>query len=250
MREPVKDPYALKRLQMENASLKESLELEREKCTIARGLLGIHVDAEKKAEEVREEVKTLYKAVEEVMKENNALKDENRNLKEQLSEIGRLKSVIKDYEEQMYILTKGQDWKETVTPSVWKSYRVSAEILCYAVKGYTAKEIIKALYEGGGMTVSSKRVNQVLSVKEDKDLLRIRTVFHLVPDVFKEQGVADRDVWKWFSETRIKKLKLLDKKEAEKRVGAEVLDGMNPDPYVTGEFYDVSGMQNKEQIGV
>ena len=48
MREAVNDPYALKRLQMENKSLKESLELEKERYAITRGLLGIYMEAEKR----------------------------------------------------------------------------------------------------------------------------------------------------------------------------------------------------------
>lgn len=109
-----------------------------------------------------------------------------------------------DYEEKMFILTRGQDWKKAVTQKVLKNYRVSAQILCLAIQGCTAKEISRRLSEDGGISVTERRINRALSVKEDKDLLRIRAVFHQFPDIFCEHDIAEEDLLKWFSEAGIK----------------------------------------------
>lgn len=204
MQEIVNDPYALKRLQMECEELKESLKLEKEKYSIACGLMNHFITSNKKIEEISKDIDNLRNRASEVMNENTVLKDENRNLKEQLQESSHLESVIMDYEEKMFILTGGQDWKKAVTQKVLKNHRLSAEILCYAIQGCIAKEISRRLSEDGGISITARRVNSVLSVKEDKDLLRIRAVFHQFPDIFCEHDISEEDLIKWFSETGIK----------------------------------------------
>ena len=144
--------------------------------------------------------------------------------------------------EKLYILTRGKDWDEISTLNICKSYRVSAKILCYAVEGCTAEEIIRNMADGG-ISVSLKRVNHVLSVKGDEDEFRVRAVLHQFSNIFREHGISEEDVLKWFSEKRIKKLKLLDRSEVQKRFGEEVLNSLTPDIRVTGEYYDVRGMQ-------
>lgn len=241
MQETVNDPYALKRLQRENIALMEELKLERERCGIARRLISLFTgDYTKELDGLREDLGMLRDDLIKFLKEN-------RNLKGQLAELERLRSFIKDREEKLFILTKGQDWNKVAALNVCKSYRISAKILCYAAEGCTAEEIARNMSDGG-IRVSLNRVNRALSVKGDEDLFRVNAVLHQFPDVFKEHGISEADVLKWFSETRIKKLKLLDKAEAEERFGAEVLDCMTPDPCVTGEYYDVRGMGNKQMM--
>ena len=86
-----------------------------------------------------------------------------------------------------------------------------------------------------------------LSVKEDKDLLRVKAVFHQFPDAFRKHGISEEDMLEWFSKERIKKLQLVSKSEMEKRIGREALESMKPDPYVTGEFYDVRELADSEE---
>ena len=50
---------------------------------------------------------------------------------------------------------------------------------------------------------------------------------------------------KWFSEARIRELKLISRSEVEDRFGRELLESMKPDPYIEGEFYDIRGMSRK-----
>lgn len=243
MRETINDPYALKRLQMENKRLKESLELEKEKYSVACDLLSFFMPPEEEFEKICKAVDMLRDKVEEVKGENKALKEENMSLKEYRQEGRRLEAVIRDYEEKIFILTRGQSWEKAVVQNILKSYRVSAQILCYAIEGNAVKDIIKKLSQDGGISVSTRRVNRVLSVKEDKDLLRIHAVFHQFPDAFREHGISDEDMLEWFSEARIRKLKLMSKNEAEEHFGRDSLEDMKPDPYVSGEFYDVRGME-------
>lgn len=80
-------------------------------------------------------------------------------------------------------------------------------------------------------------------MKGDEDEFRVRAVLHQFSNIFREHGISEEDVLKWFSETRIKKLKLLDRSEVQKRFGEEVLNRLTPDIHVTGEYYDVRGMQ-------
>lgn len=258
MREVVNDPYALKRLQMENEELKESLKLEEEKYNIACGLLHtcFQLNEEpikeitnmyKSFHELRQGLKDICGEVVKLAEVRKALEEENKSLKERLQESSRLEVVVTDYEEKMFILTRGQDWEKAVAQDVLKRYRVSAQILCLGIKGCTAKEIIRRLYEGGGISVTTRRVNSALSVKEEKDLLRIRAVFHQFPDAFREYGISEEDMMSWFSQARIKKLKLISKNEAEKCFGRDFLEGMKPDSYVMGEFYDVGGMEDSEE---
>ena len=258
-KETVNDTYALKRLQMENKELKESLELEKNRCKIVRGILAsvdwrksggvidVVEDVYKEMYELRQEVKEILVEVVRIQEENKALKEENRSMKEQLYENGQLGTVLRDCKEKLFILTRGQDWERGISQDVLNRYRVSAEILCCAIEGGSVKDIIRKLSQGGGISVTTRRVNSVLSVKEDKDLLRVKAVFHQFPDAFRKHGISEEDMLEWFSKERIKKLQLVSKSEMEKRIGREALESMKPDPYVTGEFYDVRELADSEE---
>jgi len=266
MQETVNDTYALKRLQMENKELKESLELEKNRCKIVRGILAsvdwrksggvidVVEDVYKEMYELRQEVKEILVEVVRIQEENKALKEanealkeENRSMKEQLYENGQLEAVLRDCKEKLFILTRGQDWERGISQDVLNRYRVSAEILCCAMEGGSVKDIVRKLSQGGGISVTTRRVNSVLSVKEDKDLLRVKAVFHQFPDAFRKHGISEEDMLEWFSKERIKKLQLVSKSEMEKRIGREALESMKPDPYVTGEFYDVRELADSEE---
>ena len=259
MQETVNDTYALKRLQRENEELKKLLEAEKERCGLVRGLLAsvdwrksegvidVVEDVYKVMDELQQEVKGISGEVARIQEENKALKEENRSMKEQLHENSRLEAVLRDYEEKMFLLTKGQAWEKGISQDVLNRYRVSAEILCYAIEGNSVKDIIRKLSQGGGISVTTRRVNSVLSVKEDKDLLRVKAVFHQFPDAFRKHGISEEDMLEWFSKERIKKLQLVSKSEMEKRIGREALESMKPDPYVTGEFYDVRELADSEE---
>lgn len=266
MRGTVNDTYALKRLQRENEELKKSLESEKERCGLVRGLLAsvdwrksegvidVVEDVYKVMDELQQEVKGISGEVARIQEENKALKEANktlkevnRSLKEQLHENSRLEAVLRDYEEKLFLLTKGQAWEKGISQDVLNRYMVSAEILCYAIEGNSVKDIIRKLSQGGGISVTTRRVNSVLSVKEDKDLLRVKAVFHQFPDAFRKHGISEEEMLEWFSKERIKKLQLVSRSEMEKRIGREALDSMKPDPYVTGEFYDVRELADSEE---
>lgn len=266
MRGTVNDTYALKRLQRENEELKKSLESEKERCGLVRGLLAsvdwrksegvidVVEDVYKVMDELQQEVKGISGEVARIQEENKALKEANKtlkeankSLKEQLHEKNRLEAVLRDYEEKLFLLTKGQAWEKGISQDVLNRYMVSAEILCYAIEGNSVKDIIRKLSQGGGISVTTRRVNSVLSVKEDKDLLRVKAVFHQFPDAFRKHGISEEEMLEWFSKERIKKLRLVSKSEMEKRIGREALDSMKPDPYVTGEFYDVRELADSEE---
>lgn len=266
MRGTVNDTYALKRLQMENKELKESLELEKNRCKIVRGILAsvdwrksggvidVVEDVYKEMYELRQEVKEILVEVVRIQEENKtlkeaneALKEENKSMKEQLYENGQLEAVLRDCKEKLFILTRGQDWERGISQDVLNRYRVSAEILCCAMEGGSVKDIVRKLSQGGGISVTTRRVNSVLSVKEDKDLLRVKAVFHQFPDAFRKHGISEEEMLEWFSKERIKKLRLVSRSEMEKRIGREALDSMKPDPYVTGEFYDVRELADSEE---
>lgn len=259
MQETVNDTYALKRLQRENEELKESLELEKNRCKIVRGILAsvdwrksggvidVVEDVYKEMYELRQEVKEILVEVVRIQEENKALKEENRSMKEQLYENGQLGTVLRDCKEKLFILTRGQDWERGISQDVLNRYRVSAEILCCAIEGGSVKDIIRKLSQCGGISVTTRRVNSVLSVKEDKDLLRVKAVFHQFPDAFRKHGISEEEMLEWFSKERIKKLRLVSRSEMEKRIGREALDSMKPDPYITGEFYDVGELADSEE---
>ena len=259
MQETVNDTYALKRLQRENEELKKLLEAEKEKCGLVRrllasvdwrkseGVIDVVEDVYKEMYELRQEVKEILVEVVRIQEENKALKEENRSMKEQLYENGQLGTVLRDCKEKLFILTRGQDWERGISQDVLNRYRVSAEILCCAIEGGSVKDIIRKLSQGGGISVTTRRVNSVLSVKEDKDLLRVKAVFHQFPDAFRKHGISEEDMLEWFSKERIKKLQLVSKSEMEKRIGREALESMKPDPYVTGEFYDVRELADSEE---
>ena len=259
MRGTVNDTYALKRLQRENEELKKSLESEKERCGLVRGILAsvdwrksggvidVVEDVYKVMNELQQEVKGISGEVARIQEENKALKEANKSLKEQLHENSRLEAVLRDYEEKMFLLTKGQAWEKGISQDVLNRYMVSEEILCYAIEGNSVKDIIRKLSQGGGISVTTRRVNSVLSVKEDKDLLRVKAVFHQFPDAFRKHGISEEDMLEWFSKERIKKLQLVSKSEMEKRIGREALESMKPDPYVTGQFYDVRELADSEE---
>ena len=259
MQETVNDTYALKRLQRENEELKKLLEAEKEKCGLVRrllasvdwrkseGVIDVVEDVYKVMDELQQEVKGISGEVARIQEANKTLKEASKSLKEQLHENSRLEAVLRDYEEKMFLLTKGQAWEKGISQDVLNRYRVSAEILCYAIEGNSVKDIIRKLSQGGGISVTTRRVNSVLSVKEDKDLLRVKAVFHQFPDAFRKHGISEEDMLEWFSKERIKKLQLVSKSEMEKRIGREALESMKPDPYVTGEFYDVRELADSEE---
>ena len=218
------------------------------------GVYDVVEDVYKVMDELQQEVKGISGEVARIQEENKALKEANKtlkeaskSLKEQLHENSRLEAVLRDYEEKMFLLTKGQAWEKGISQDVLNRYMVSAEILCYAKEGNSVKDIIRKLSQGGGISVTTRRVNSVLSVKEDKDLLRVKAVFHQFPDAFRKHGISEEDMLEWFSKERIKKLQLVSKSEMEKRIGREALESMKPDPYVTGEFYDVRELADSEE---
>ena len=246
--------------------MKKLLEAEKEKCGLVRrllasvdwrkseGVIDVVEDVYKVMDELQQEVKGISGEVARIQEENKALKEANKtlkeaskSLKEQLHENSRLEAVLRDYEEKMFLLTKGQAWEKGISQDVLNRYMVSAEILCYAIEGNSVKDIIRKLSQGGGISVTTRRVNSVLSVKEDKDLLRVKAVFHQFPDAFRKHGISEEDMLEWFSKERIKKLQLVSKSEMEKRIGREALESMKPDPYVTGEFYDVRELADSEE---
>lgn len=262
MRGTVNDTYALKRLQRENEELKKSLESEKERCGLVRGILAsvdwrksggvidVVEDVYKVMNELQQEVKGISGEVARIQEENKTLKEANKSLKEQLHENSRLEAVLRDCKEKLFLLTKGQAWEKGISQDVLNRYMVSAEILCYAIEGNSVKDIIRKLSQGGGISVTTRRVNSVLSVKEDKDLLRVKAVFHQFPDAFRKHGISEEEMLEWFSKERIKKLQLVSRSEMEKRIGREALDSMKPDPYVTGEFYDVRELADSEEKNV
>ena len=141
--------------------------------------------------------------------ENQELRDRIVDLENQLSaisrkeqEIERLKAVIKDLEEKLSTLSKGRNWKKAVNQNVLKSMGVSAQTLCYAVKGYSVKEIVQELND----EVTERTVYRALSVKEDTDLQRITTILHQFKEVFDSHDVTEDYVLKWFHALRTKKL--------------------------------------------
>lgn len=69
----VNDPYALKRLQMECEELKELLKLEKEKYSIACGLMNHFITSNKKIEEISKDIDALRNRASEVMNENTVL---------------------------------------------------------------------------------------------------------------------------------------------------------------------------------
>ena len=182
--------------------------------------------------------------------ENQELRDRIVDLENQLSaisrkeqEIERLKAVIKDLEEKLSTLSKGRNWKKAVNQNVLKSMGVSAQTLCYAVKGYSVKEIVQELND----EVTERTVYRALSVKEDSDLQRITTILHQFKEVFDSHDVTEDDVLKWFTGLRVKKLRLVTRDELIKYFGEEALNIAGRDAYVQGEYYDMRGVRVQEQ---
>ena len=178
--------------------------------------------------------------------ENQELRDRIVDLENQLSaisrkeqEIERLKAVIKDLEEKLSTLSKGRNWKKAVNQNVLKSMGVSAQTLCYAVKGYSVKEIVQELND----EVTERTVYRALSVKEDTDLQRITTILHQFKEVFDSHDVMKDDVLKWFTELRVKKLRLVTRDELIKYFGEETLNVARRDAYVQGEYYNVKNIE-------
>ena len=178
--------------------------------------------------------------------ENQELRDRIVDLENQLSaisrkeqEIERLKAVIKDLEEKLSTLSKGRNWKKAVNQNVLKSMGVSAQTLCYAVKGYSVKEIVQELND----EVTERTVYRALSVKEDTDLQRITTILHQFKEVFDSHDVTEDDVLKWFTGLRVKKLRLVTRDELIKYFGEETLNVARRDAYVQGEYYNVKNIE-------
>lgn len=217
------DANELMRLQMENTSLKQSLQYAEEKNDITRKLLFSNLNWRNEAElnddirrvldacdEYGEALKEISSLVVKIMKEEEALKYENRKLEKQLQ------FAVRDNAEMVLNLTREEGWKKAIARYMGERYRVSAEILCYAVKGCTPKEIVREMAGTGGISITVKRVSNALSVKKDKDLLRISTVFHKFQDMFREYGISKEDLVDWYTEARIRTLGFIGGKEAEK----------------------------------
>lgn len=182
--------------------------------------------------------------------ENQELRDKIVDLENQLSaisrkeqEIERLKAVIRELEERLSTLAKGRNWKKAVHQNIAKSMGVSAQALCYAVKGYSVKEIVQELND----EVTERTVYRALSVKEDSDLQRITTILHQFKEVFDSHDVTEDDVLKWFTGLRVKKLRLVTRDELIKYFGEEALNIAGRDAYVQGEYYDMRGVRVQEQ---
>ena len=229
------DSVEMKQLIMENEKLKKELErVKYQKDSLVKVIMGRE----------RGEAERTFSA------ENQSLKDEITDLKNQLSvanqkvqETERLKAVIRDLEEKLSILTKGCNWKTAVNQNVLKSMGVSAQALCYAVKGYSVKEIVQELND----EVTERTVYRALSVKEDADLQRITTILHQFREIFDSHNVTEDDVLKWFTELRVRKLRLVTKAEVIRRFGEEALDISRKDTYVCGEYYDMRGIRVQKQ---
>lgn len=182
--------------------------------------------------------------------ENQELRDKIVDLENQLSaisrkeqEIERLKAVIRELEERLSTLAKGRNWKKAVHQNIAKSMGVSAQALCYAVKGYSVKEIVQELND----EVTERTVYRALSVKEDTDLQRITTILHQFKEVFDSHDVTEDDVLKWFTGLRVKKLRLVTRTEVIRHFGEEALNIAGRDAYVQGEYYDMRGVRVQEQ---
>lgn len=182
--------------------------------------------------------------------ENQELRDKIVDLENQLSAISRkeqeiegLKAVIRELEERLSTLAKGRNWKKAVHQNIAKSMGVSAQALCYAVKGCSVKEIVQELND----EVTERTVYRALSVKEDSDLQRITTILHQFKEVFDSHDVTEDDVLKWFTGLRVKKLRLVTRDELIKYFGEEALNIAGRDAYVQGEYYDMRGVRVQEQ---
>ena len=170
-----------------------------------------------------------------LIEENQKLKEEIAVLKKQLSDADRKEQVIEDLEEKLSILTKGRNWRAAVNQNIAKSMGVSAQALCYAVKGYSVKEIVEELND----EVTERTVYRALSVKNDTDLQRITTIFHQFKEVFESHNVTEDDVLEWFTKMRIRKLRLVAREDVIQCFGEKVLDRVRKDTYVQGEYYDI-----------
>lgn len=225
------DSVEIKQLVMENEKLRRELEsVKYQKDLLVKAIAG---RGGGEAEKI-------------LSAENQSLKDEITDLKNQLSvankreqEIGELNRTIEDLQERLSILTKGCNWKTAVHQNVLKSMGVSAQALCYAVKGYSVKEIVQELND----EVTERTVYRALSVKEDTDLQRITTILHQFKEVFDSHDVTEDDVLKWFTGLRVKKLRLVTRDELIKYFGEETLNVARRDAYVQGEYYNVKNIE-------
>lgn len=107
------------------------------------------------------------------------------------------------------------------------------------MKGYSVKEIVQELND----EVTERTVYRALSVKEDTDLQRITTILHQFKEVFDSHDVMKDDVLKWFTELRVKKLRLVTRDELIKYFGEETLNVARRDAYVQGEYYNVKNIE-------
>ena len=229
------DSVEIKQLVMENEKLRRELgSVKYQKDLLVKAIAG---RGEGEAEKI-------------LSAENQSLKDEITDLKNQLSvanqkvqETERLKAVIRELEERLSTLAKGRNWKKAVHQNIAKSMGVSAQALCYAVKGCSVKEIVQELND----EVTERTVYRALSVKEDTDLQRITTILHQFKEVFDSHDVTEDDVLKWFTGLRVKKLRLVTRDELIKYFGEEALNIAGRDAYVQGEYYDMRGVRVQEQ---
>lgn len=228
------DSVEIKQLVMENEKLRRELEsVKYQKDLLVKAIAG---RGGGEAEKI-------------LSAENKSLKDEITDLKNQLSvanqkvqETERLKTVIRELEERLSTLAKGRNWKEAVNQNIAKSMGVSAQALCYAVKGCSVKEIVQELND----EVTERTVYRALSVKEDTDLQRITTILHQFKEVFDSHDVTEDDVLKWFTGLRVKKLRLVTRDELIKYFGEEALNIAGRDAYVQGEYYDMRGVREQD----
>ncbi|MCI9176849.1 MAG: hypothetical protein HFH49_18390 [Lachnospiraceae bacterium] len=229
------DSVEIKQLVMENEKLRRELEsVKYQKDLLVKAIAG---RGGGEAEKI-------------LSAENQSLKDEITDLKNQLSvanqkvqETERLKAVIRELDERLSTLAKGRNWKKAVHQNIAKSMGVSAQALCYAVKGCSVKEIVQELND----EVTERTVYRALSVKEDTDLQRITTILHQFKEVFDSHDVTEDDVLKWFTGLRVKKLRLVTRAEVIRHFGEEALNIAGRDAYVQGEYYDMRGVRVQEQ---
>lgn len=180
------------------------------------------------------------------------LEKENADLKQQLSvvrekeqEIEQLRHTIRDLEEKLSLVTNGQNWKKATDQRVLDSHMIAAEALCYSVKGCSVNEIVSNLWNNGGIDVTARTVYRALSVKEDTDLERVKTILHQFPEIFARHAVSEDEVLQWFSTLRAKKLGFIDEQKAMEQYGIAILVGLQSDKFTVGKYYSMADIEKR-----
>jgi len=229
----MEDGYGVMRDEIERLK-KENADLQRE-VDILKSRNGAFVKA--MANGNSGEIEWLCASMTQELKEKLVVAEEKALKTNELEE------KIRDLEETLSIVTKGLNWKEAVNQNVLKSYRVTAHILCYAVKGYPAGRIAEEFHA----EVAERTVYRAISVREDTDFKRITTILHQFPEIFDSHGVKEPEVLEWFQTQRIKKLKLLSENDVIEGYGRDMLSHIQPDTFVPGYYHRKDAEAYKEE---